>query len=106
MSTLSEMHAKATVMLEMIGEDLTAFGGDVEGHLRVVIAHLEHVVGDAKPSPEPAQIEQLPDGEFVEADPELKEHEGEEMTGIEVPLGETAEVSNERRGPGRPRKQS
>jgi hypothetical protein len=51
MSTLSDMHAKATAMLEMIGEDLDAFGGDVEGHLRVVIAHLEHVIGDAKPTP-------------------------------------------------------
>jgi hypothetical protein len=50
MSTLSEMHAKATALLKTIGDDLDSLVGDVEGHLRVVTAHLEHVVG-AQPAP-------------------------------------------------------
>lgn len=80
-----------TVGVPRIGE-----GGD-----QAPVSHVEGenvLLTDVQPADESAaQVEQLPEGQFVTDDGKAHESEGtgEPMTGVEVPLGETAEISNE-----------
>lgn len=70
----TENHAKVKALLDEIGDDLTEFGGDVEGHLRVCIAHLREIVRNrrvATPEAPPAESgDGIPEDEDVDEEPD------------------------------------
>lgn len=84
--------AEAKHLIDRIEEEVEEIGGDLEGHLRVAVVHLRHIVGDQDPTHRDPRAEFMP-----EVEPEEQSDDGE---GDEDQAGDAGDVDTGEPGAG------